>query len=216
MLKRLFYCLILVIVFIGALKMLQISTIYFSLKSDVSFLQTKQLAYSILHWKIAFYLHVFFSFLLLFTGILQFIPALHRTKPGVHRLSGAVYLIVLLFFSAPSGILMGWYANGGMASKCSFVLMGIIWWAVSFLAYLKLRKKEWKAHGEFMLRSFAITLSAIMLRFYALLLSLFETNATPLDKYTLIAWLSWVPNLLLAEWLIQAGFSKWYLKKING
>ncbi|MGE8242005.1 MAG: DUF2306 domain-containing protein, partial [Sphingobacterium sp.] len=54
---------------------------------------------------------------------------------------------------------------------------------------------------DFMLRSFALTCSAITLRFWkVILVYLFQPN--PMDLYQIIAWLGWVPNLLLIEFII--------------
>lgn len=52
-----------------------------------------------------------------------------------------------------------------------------------------------------MMRSYALTLSAITLRAwkYAVVF-LFEPR--PMDLYRVVAWLGFVPNVLLVEWLI--------------
>jgi hypothetical protein len=53
-----------------------------------------------------------------------------------------------------------------------------------------------------MMRSFALTLSALTLRAwkYTLVL-LFEPR--PMEVYRLIAWLGFAPNVLFVEWLIR-------------
>jgi hypothetical protein len=51
-----------------------------------------------------------------------------------------------------------------------------------------------------MIRSYALTLAAVMLRIY---LPLSQVFAIPFEPaYQTIAWLCWVPNLVVAEWLI--------------
>lgn len=211
--KRVFAATIWLLLLAGALKMCMISAQYFSLKTDVDFLSTKQYLLQNHLWHAAFLVHVFTSFVLLFTGLFQLIPQWHQRFPKGHRMAGVVYLITLLVFSAPSGLILGWYANGGLAAKASFLLMGTLWWWYTAKAYLAIRKLEFAAHGEYLLRSFALSASAITLRLYALILGYFHTNSTPLDLYTLIAWMSWVPNLLVAESLIRKGFAKKYLAK---
>ncbi len=52
-----------------------------------------------------------------------------------------------------------------------------------------------------MYRSYALTLSALSFRLLVLILPPFVQLAGA-EMYTLIAWLSWVPNLLIAEILI--------------
>jgi hypothetical protein len=52
-----------------------------------------------------------------------------------------------------------------------------------------------------MYRSYALTLSAISLRVFKLVIvALFHPN--PMDVYVLVAWLGWVVNLGIAEFLI--------------
>jgi hypothetical protein len=53
-----------------------------------------------------------------------------------------------------------------------------------------------------MIRSYALTLSAITLRArkYG---SVFAFEPPPMDVYRLVAWLGFVPNLLFAEWWIR-------------
>jgi hypothetical protein len=62
-----------------------------------------------------------------------------------------------------------------------------------------IKKRNFTKHGEWMLRSYALTLSAIMLRSYALLFDVLHIDMHPRNVYITIAWLSWVPNLLVAE-----------------
>jgi hypothetical protein len=51
-----------------------------------------------------------------------------------------------------------------------------------------------------MMRCFAITFAAVTLRLY---LGLFAVIAVPFDAaYPVVAWLSWVPNLILVEWYL--------------
>lgn len=52
-----------------------------------------------------------------------------------------------------------------------------------------------------MIRSFALTLSAITLRCWKVFFANF-TDIPPMDRYRLIAWLGWTLNLLIAEWYI--------------
>jgi hypothetical protein len=51
-----------------------------------------------------------------------------------------------------------------------------------------------------MIRSYALTFAAVMLRIY---LPLSQVYGIPFEPaYQTIAWLCWVPNLIVAEWLI--------------
>jgi hypothetical protein len=180
---------------------------YFSFRYDIDFLLTKQLILHIVSWRIAFYAHISSSLFVLFFGIFQFIKPLLLKQPKVHRIIGKAYIVLVLLISAPSGLIMAFYANGGMWAKTSFILISLLWWYFTFVAYRAAVKGNFKSHKANMYRSYAITLSAITLRTYVFLLPGFM-NLHGKEMYILVSWLSWIPNLLVAEILIRR--SKFY------
>ncbi len=181
--------------------MIRITLPYFSFEYDISFLLTKQ---RVLHkpiWRLAFYTHISSSLFVLFLGVFQFIPMLLEKFSHLHRAMGKAYVALVLFISAPSGFVMALYANGGIWTKISFCLISVLWFVFTLQAYLKIKNKNIQGHTDFMIRSYALTLSAITLRTYVVVLPhFFILHST--EMYTLISWLSWIPNLLLAELLI--------------
>lgn len=182
--------------------MLGITWPYFSFRYDVSFLLTKQNELHIWPWRLSFYVHISSSLLVLFSGFFQFPAQLRRNYPTAHRNFGKIYVLVILLLSAPSGFVMALYANGGWAARLSFGIISCLWWWFTCAAFVQARRANWPQHRAFMYRSFALTLSAITLRSYVLLLPhVVHLNGKQL--YVLVAWLSWVPNLLVAEWLIR-------------
>ncbi len=58
-------------------------------------------------------------------------------------------------------------------------------------------------HRAFMIRSFALTFAALTLRTWKLILNHFIT-IDQTELYVIDAWLSFIPNLLVAEILIRA------------
>jgi hypothetical protein len=182
--------------------MVRISLPYLSFQSTVSFLRTKQGIIHIRSWRWAFYAHVITSTFVLFLGIFQFLPGIMRRFPGVHRLAGKLYVVLVLTISGPGGLIMGFYANGGWPARISFVILSLLWMGYTAYSFILVRKKEFIQHADFMMRSYSLTLSAITLRLYAFLLpSVIFLKAQ--TAYVLIAWLSWIPNLLIAEALIR-------------
>jgi hypothetical protein len=181
---------------------------YFSFRYDIDFLLTKQLILHIVSWRIAFYTHISSSLFVLFFGIFQFIKPLLLKQPKVHRLIGKAYILLVLFISAPSGLIMAFYANGGTWAKISFILVSLLWWYYTFAAYQTAVKGNFKSHKANMYRSYALTLSAITLRTYVFLLPGFM-NLHGKEMYILVSWLSWIPNLFVAELLIRR--AKFYI-----
>jgi hypothetical protein len=180
--------------------------LYIPLKPDTGFLQLKQAYLHIDLWRIAFYLHVFTSLFALVAGFTQFSKILLATKPTLHRMLGYLYVINVLCITGPTGLIMSFYANGGMVSRIGFILLAILWISFTAIAFYKATKREFIAHRAYMIRSYALTLSAISLRGWKVIIAEF-TNIGPLDRYKIIAWLGWVLNLLIAEiiifWLIK-------------
>ena len=182
--------------------MLQLTFEYIPAKSDVSFLMIKQTeVISHPEYLSFFYSHVYSSILVLLTGFLAIIRV-NFNKIKIHQYAGKAYVFVILFLAAPTGIYMGFFANGGFSSKISFVILGIFWWFSTFKAYQLIRQKNYKAHQQWMWRSFALTLSAITLRLWKWIIVYFF-HPSPMDVYEIVAWLGWIPNILLIELLIR-------------
>ena len=180
---------------------------YFSFRTDVDFLLTKQSVISDTLWRCAFYTHISTSLFVLLSGGLQFSQKILYNHPRFHRGAGYVYVALVLLLAAPSGFIMALKANGGFAARTSFALTSLLWWAFTGLAFYKIYKGKLQAHIAFMTRSYALTLSAITLRLYTLLMP-FTLHLRGVDAYVTVAWLSWLPNLVVAEMLIRAGWIK--------
>lgn len=181
--------------------MLKITLEYIPFNPNVSFLMIKQTEVQDRPEYLSFfYTHVYTSIFVLFSGFL----AILRKDFGIknfHRNIGKVYIFLILILAAPSGIYMGFFANGGYLSKISFVILGSLWWFSTYKAYQSARQKRFKEHKQWMWRSFALTLSALTLRIWkVIIVYLFHPN--PMDIYQVIAWLGWIPNILLIEYLI--------------
>jgi len=181
--------------------MLKIVLLYTPMKMDIAFLQLKQAYIHIDIWRAAFFIHVFSSIFALIAGFSQFSVSLLKTRPALHRKLGYFYVLNILFITGPAGLIMSFYANGGVYSRIAFVTLSVLWMAFTALALYKAIAKQFTAHRFFMIRSFALTLSAISLRIWKVILADF-TDIRPMDRYRIIAWLGWGLNLLIAEIII--------------
>ncbi|AZA81465.1 hypothetical protein C1637_02510 [Chryseobacterium lactis] len=181
--------------------MLKITLEYIPLDPNISFLMIKQTEVEQRpEYLYFFYTHVYTSIFVLLSGFLAIVRKDFGWK-SFHKNIGKIYIFLILILAAPSGIYMGLFANGGISSKISFVVLGISWWFSTFKAYQLARQKKFTEHKQWMWRSFAFTVSAITLRFWkVIIVYLFHPN--PMDVYQIIAWLGWIPNILLIEYLI--------------
>lgn len=182
--------------------MASITMNYIPYNTDVGFLRIKQQYIGIDHWRTAFFIHVYASMWVLFAGFTQFSKKLLRKNPRLHRILGYIYVTDVLLITGPAGLIMGFYANGGVFSRIAFVSLALLWIFFTAMALIKARQKNFKAHRNYMMRSYALTLSAITLRAWKYGITNTIT-LPPMDVYRVVAWLGWVGNLLIAEWIIR-------------
>ena len=182
--------------------MASITMAYIPYNTDVGFLRIKQQYIGIDHWRIAFFIHIYASMWVLFAGFTQFSKKLLRNKPRLHRTLGYIYVADVLLITGPAGLVMGFYANGGLFSRIAFVSLAILWIFFTATALIKAKQKNFKAHRIYMIRSYALTLSALTLRAWKYGITNTMT-IPPMDVYRVVAWLGWVGNLIVAEWIIR-------------
>ncbi len=179
-------------------KMAQIILPYTSGRWDIDFLLTKQAIIHLDYYRLAFYAHIYSSIFVLFSGAILFPNYFQKNWPKLHRWTGKLYVGLLLFISAPSALIMAFHANGGWVSQVSFVFLAPFWWWFTYKGYLTARKKQFIEHKKWMARSYALSLSAVSLRVYQMLLGHF-VEMDPALQYVMVSWASWVGNLAVAE-----------------
>ena len=187
--------------------LLLITLQYIPYDTDVAFLRIKQEVIVLNHYKIAFFTHVYTSIFLMIFGAFQFSNYIQRKYIKLHRISGRIYVGILLLLSGPSGLVMSYYANGGLVAQVSFLLLSTFWMLFTFLSLYFILKKQVIKHQKFAIRGFALTLSAISLRLFKYLL-VFFFEPLPMDAYRIAAWSGWTFNLLVAEIIIYYKFSR--------
>lgn len=141
------------------------------------------------------------SGLALAIGMFQLNTWLRSRIPGMHRWLGRLYVMSIAVGSV-SGFVLALESSGGFVAQAGFALMAVCWAACTFAAYRHIRAGHLVAHRKWMIRSFAITFAAVTLRLY---LPVSQIIGVPFPvAYSAIAWLCWIPNLLVAEWYLRA------------
>jgi uncharacterized membrane protein len=174
---------------------------YSSFDTDYAFLHYKQDYLDNKIWLSCFYIHVFSSLFTLIAGFTQFSNYMLLYQRPVHRFMGKLYVITVLFINVPTAFIMAIYANGGWTSKLAFLLMDILWFYFTWKGWKAALQNKIRIHRRWMIRSFALTFSAITLRTWRLILDPFIES--DLTLYMLDAWLGFVPNVLFAEFYIR-------------
>lgn len=151
--------------------------------------------------RLGIYTHVFASSVALVFGPWQFIPGIRLACPQLHRALGWLYLVVGVGMGGLTGLYMSAFAFGGMISTTGFGLLASIWLYTGIRAIVAARAHQFQKHQRWMIRNFALALAAVSLRIG---LGIGFALGLPFEMfYPSLAWLSWVPNLLVAECLIR-------------
>jgi uncharacterized membrane protein len=182
--------------------MLRMIVQYYPLNDHTAFLQFKQAYIDNKVWKTCFYIHVFTSLFVLMAGFTQFSSYVQKHNRNLHRILGRLYAYNIFFINFPAAMVMAIYANGELIGKTAFILLDSLWFYFTLKGVIAARQKNFEEHRQYMIRSYALTLSAISLRTWKAVL----VATTSLDLHTIYiidAWLGFVPNLLFAEWIIR-------------
>ena len=178
---------------------------YTTWEFDIDFLMSKQHIIYKLYYQLAFYIHIFSCLIILICGAFLFSSYILKKYNKLHRITGRIYVGLLLLFAAPSGLVMAYHANGGWLAQTSFILLSILWWLTTFKGLQSAMQRKFKLHQKWMIRSYALTLSAITLRLGQVLLgTLFDLDV--ITQYLILSWASWLINLLIAEAFIYWNF----------
>src|SRR5436305_4161152 len=122
--------------------MLEIVVQYIPAGTDTAFLGIKQEYVQLPFYLPAFYIHVFTALMALPAGFTQFSNYILKNFRQVHRINGRIYVLAIVFAGAPSGFIIGLYANGGIASRISFCLLAVLWiWFTLMALKMALLKK---------------------------------------------------------------------------
>lgn len=176
-------------------------SIYFLIDEKFGLLNSKSdalLSTSI--WRIGFYTHIILGGIALSIGWAQFSKKIRNRNPKLHRAIGKVYVVAVLL-SGTAGIGIGFYATGGLIPALGFISLGLLWLYTTIMAYIHIKKGRILSHQKCMMYSYAACFAAVTLRIWLPLL-IFTFGSFTI-AYPIVAWLSWVPNLVVAYFLTK-------------
>lgn len=132
----------------------------------------------------------------LLVGSFQFLPAVRRRLPRLHRWLGRVYATSCIVGGA-AGFGLAFGTTAGPVAGLGFALLGLLWIYVTAQGWMTARARRFDEHRRWMIRSFALTFAAVTLRLYLPLGAIAGLDFE--QVYVATAWISWIPNLLVAE-----------------
>jgi Predicted membrane protein (DUF2306) len=130
----------------------------------------------------------------------QFARKLRDSFPIVHRTMGRIYLVTG-FVGIGTGTAIALGSSQGLIAGTGFLCLGLAWLTVTAVAYRMILARDYEAHRRWMLRSFALIFGAVTLRLYMPIS--FALGFEFEQSYPIVAWLDWVPNIVLMEWWIR-------------
>lgn len=149
---------------------------------------------------LAFYAHVGLAPVALALVPFQLWGGLRARRPALHRGLGRAYGIAVLV-SGAAALWLALTTTAGPVAAWGFGLLALAWLGSTAMGISLALRGDLAAHRRWMLRSIALTLAAVTLRLYLPVPLLLGWDFAP--AYAAIAWLCWVPNLLIAELVLR-------------
>jgi uncharacterized membrane protein len=144
-------------------------------------------------------LHLAASGVALAVGPLQHNAWIRGRFLDFHRWLGRTYVLAVMG-GGGAALALATVSQGGLPTHVGFGLLAVLWVGATAAAYRQIRRGDQVSHRRWMTRSYALTFAAVTLRIY---LPLSVAVGLPfVPAYQTISWLCWVPNLVVAEWLI--------------
>lgn len=182
---------------------------YFSFSKEFPFIRERSLLFESSFYNACFYIHITAGALCIGTALIQFSRYMLKKSRAIHRISGKIYVFVVLFMGAPTGLYMAFFAKGTMSERALFLFMAAWWFITTLYGLTTIHKRNVVAHKIWMERSYAMAMTAVTFRVYYILFYLLGWDG--LVNYEVSLWISVIGNMLIAELLIFRN-SRQYLR----
>lgn len=155
--------------------------------------------------------HIVLAFIALVAGFLQFVDRIRLNNPRVHRNIGRIYVGSVLISGLLAFVL--YFYAGNFTKALAFLSLGVFWLFTTWKAYRKAARRRFDEHRIWMIRSFGITLVAVVARILVpvILFSyvIFNGFTLPGGREQMIEeilkvniWVGLILNIVIVEWMI--------------
>jgi uncharacterized membrane protein len=176
---------------------------YLTFDPEVYFPQQRE---PYLQHEFALGVHVLSGILALLIGPVQFVRRLRRRFVRVHRFMGATYVASATALGV-TGLILAPTAYTGLVASAGFTVLDFAMLFTTWTAVRMILAGRYGEHRRWMIRSFSLIMAGVMLRVWSPIydgLAAVGIVDFPFETaYAAIAWLCWVPNLLLAIWFTR-------------
>ena len=173
---------------------------YFSFNKDFSFIEERNFLFKSSFYSACFYMHIFAGSVCIITALIQFSRYILKKSKAIHRWSGKLYVAVVLFLGAPTGLFMSFFAKGSFWERALFMFMATWWFITTLKGLSTIHKGNVLGHKIWMMRSYSMAMTAVTFRVYHIVFYLLGWGH--LENYELSLWISVIGNMLFAEWII--------------
>jgi len=170
---------------------------YFPPNFDSLFLQGRETTFTGVY-RPAFYIHIFSGPVVLLCGLVLLGERVRRRHGGLHRFLGRIQVAMLLLFVLPSSVVMSQHAFGGWPAGLSFLVLAATTAICAVTGVVYARRRCYDQHRCWMLRSYVLICSAVVLRLLSGAAGLVGVPS-PEEAYVVAAWSSWLIPLAVYE-----------------
>lgn len=161
--------------------------------------------------RIALVVHATFGGVALFLVPLQLLRPFRQRFVRAHRAVGRI-LVGAIVVAGSAALVVAQDSSAGMLSRIGFSMLGILWVTSAVMAARTAIRGDLAAHRPWAIRVAALTYAAVTLRLWLGVLIAAQTPSGQAEvdaafdrAYQVVVFLSWVPNLLVAEWVVRRG-----------
>lgn len=126
----------------------------------------------------------------------QLWPGLRARAPRLHRWMGRTYAVAAVLGGGAGAVAALGTTHGPVAAS-GLGLLGVLWVVATVAAVRAAMRRDVETHRRWAIRSFALAFAAVTLRLYLPTAGLLGVSYDA--AYPVIAWLCWLPNLLVAR-----------------
>src|SRR3979411_273371 len=139
---------------------------YFSFSKNFSFIEERSVLFQHKLYNACFYTHIFAGIFCIGTALIQFSRAILKKAKKIHIWSGRIYVFVVLFLGAPTGLYMSFFAKGSFWERALFMFMASFWFITTLFGLTAIHKRNVIGHKVWMIRSYAMAMTAVTFRVY--------------------------------------------------
>ncbi|RAP73510.1 hypothetical protein DL346_27445 [Paenibacillus montanisoli] len=159
----------------------------------------------------ALVLHIFFAFIAMVAGFVQFIGRIRERRPRIHRIMGLVYVGSVFLSGLLALVIVPYIAV--FTKSVSFLVLTALWLFTTWKGYWAAVRGKIARHRIWMIRSFGMTLVAVCARLLVpvLLLAYCLLNGFELpagregmieDVLRVNVWTAIILDIVIVEWII--------------